>query len=391
MTNRTSATIAAGFAILAATLALPASRLLAQARPPNVCTAATAESARALITSRVRARLDSAVLMLMTREKIPGFSLAVAVRGCVALEAGYGFADIEDSVRVIPASVFRLASVSKPITATAVMQLVEAGKIDLDAPIQRYAPTFPVKPYPITTRHLLSHLSGIRHYQGDEELSIRQYASLTAALSIFQNDSLLHPPGAKLTYTTFGYTLLGVVIEGASGQSFMDYLRSHILAPIGATSIRDDSVAAIISNRVRGYVRDSTGAIRNAAFLNSSYKLPGGGLVSTAGDLARFGAALQRGRLVGSKSFAQMSTPAHTTDGAEQPYGFGLIIGTLPHMRPGVVWHGGVQQGFTTMLFLDPREDIVLVTLANLEGIGLALGVATNEMLDMIGDGLPRR
>jgi CubicO group peptidase (beta-lactamase class C family) len=326
----------------------------------------------------------------MTREKIPGLSLAVVVGDCVALERGYGLADVENSVLVRPASVFRLASVSKPITATAVMQLVEAGKLDLDTPVQRYAPTFPVKPYSITPRHLLSHLSGIRHYQGDEELSIRQYPTLTSALSIFQNDSLLDPPGRKLTYTTYGYTLLGVIVEGASGQSFLEYLRSHILAPIGATSIRDDSVAAIIPNRVRGYVRDSSGAIRNAAFMNSSYKLPGGGLVSTAGDLARFGAALQRGRLVRAESFRQMSTPVHTSDGAEQPYGYGLIIGTLPHMRPGVVWHGGVQQGVTTMLFLDPREDIVLVTLVNLEGIGLALGVATNDMLGIVADGVSR-
>jgi CubicO group peptidase (beta-lactamase class C family) len=229
-------------------------------------------------------------------------------------------------------------------------------------------------------------LSGIRHYQGDEDLSVRRYPSLTAALAIFQDDSLLHAPGAQLTYSTYGYTLLGVAVEGASGMSFMSYLRSNVFAPLRILAMRDDPVSEIVPHRVRGYARDSSGVVHNAAFMNSSYKIPGGGLVSTAGDLARFGAALQSGQLVRPESFTQMATPVRTTDGKLQPYGYGLIIGTLPNLRNGVVWHGGVQQGVTTMLFLYPQTGIVVTALANLEGIGSSLAMSTNEVLNLVAD-----
>jgi CubicO group peptidase (beta-lactamase class C family) len=338
-----------------------------------------------LSTSTI-ARIDSAVAVEMRREGIPGLSIAVVTDNRLRWERGYGFADLEACVPATPATVYRLASVSKTITAAAVMQLVERGRFDLDAPIQRYVPTFPAKSAPVTARQLLSHLSGIRHYQGDEELSVREYPSLTAALAIFDRDSLLHAPGKRFTYSTYGYTLLGAALEAAAGISFVEYLHTYILAPAGITTIRDDSAAALIPFRARGYSRDSSGVIRNAAFLNSSYKTPGGGLVSTARDLARFAARLQGGDVVRPTTFAQMATKERTTDGLEVPYGYGLIIGEIQDLLPGAVWHGGVQQGFTTMVYMLPKERIALAILVNLEGVPGSLAPFTNELARIIRD-----
>lgn len=213
---------------------------------------------------------------------------------------------------------------------------------------------------------------------------MREYPSLTAALAIFERDSLLHASGARFTYSTYGHTLLGAALESVAGMPFVAYVREHIFAPAGITSIRDDSVAALISYRARGYSRDSLGVTRNAAFLKSSYKTPGGGLVSTAGDLARFASRLQSGYVVRPATFVQMETKARTTNGREVPYGCGLIIGEIPDLLPGAVWHGGVQQGFTTMAYMLPTDGIALAVLTNMEGTPGSLAPFTNDLARII-------
>ena len=119
---------------------------------------------------------------------------------------------------------YRLASVTKPITATAVLQLVEAGKVDLDAPIQRYVPAFPEKQWPVTVRHLLSHQSGIRNWTDEEFHNTRHFASIAESLAVFKDDPLLFEPGTRTQYTSLGYNLMGAVVEGVSGKPFLDYL-----------------------------------------------------------------------------------------------------------------------------------------------------------------------
>ena len=142
-------------------------------------------------------------------------------------------ADVENNVPAGAGTVYRLASISKPITATAVMQLVERGRVDLDAPVWKYVPAFPVKPWPVTVRQLLCHQSGVRHYRGDEISSTRHYVDLTEPLKIFKDDPLLFEPGTRTSYTTYGYNLLGAVVEAASGMKFADYLEANIFRPAG--------------------------------------------------------------------------------------------------------------------------------------------------------------
>ena len=334
------------------------------------------------------AKIEAAIMALMSSKHIPGLSIAIVSDNQFRWQSGYGMADLENSVPAKAATVYRIASVAKPLTAVAAMQLVEKGNLDLDAPIQKYVPTFPTKPWPITTRQLLGHLSGIRNYRGNEAGSTLFYSSLTEALSIFKDDPLDFEPGTKYSYTTYGYTLLGTVIEGASGMSYVDYMRENVFKPAKMSHTQADNVFDIIPNRARGYhpkvYGKFDGNLRNANLIDSSYKIPAGGLVSTVEDLANFAIAVQNGVLIKKETFEQMSSPQKTRDGKATAYGLGWYIDGVGD-RKGLVWHGGVQPGATSMLFILPKERFALVILTNLEGGGyLQLETLLNQIADIM-------
>ncbi len=306
----------------------------------------------------------------MERQKIPGLSVALVVGDHVRWAKGFGYADLENSVPATEQTVYRLASISKTITAVAAMQLAERGKLDLDAPIQRYCPAFPEKPWPITARHLLAHLSGIRHYKRPEEItSTRHYRRLVDTLEIFKDDPLEHEPGARFTYTTYGYNVLGCVIEGASGMSYLDYVRENIFRPAGMERIRDDNVFAIIPHRAQGYRRTPDGELQNSALADTSNKIPGGGLCSTVVDLAKFAIALRRGVLVRKETLEQMWTRQKTRDGQEISYGLGWNLSQYRGQRE--VFHTGGQPRVSTLLYMRPDQGIAVVLMSNLEGARL--------------------
>jgi CubicO group peptidase (beta-lactamase class C family) len=232
-------------------------------------------------------KIEKAISSEMLRQSIPGLSVAVVVNHKLVLSNGYGLADLENSIPAKAMTAYRLGSISKPITAAAVMQLVERGKLDLDAPIQKYCPAFPEKQWPVTARLLLGHLSGVRHYNSDAEFaSTRHYGSITEGMEMFKSDPLLQEPGAKYTYTTHGYSVLGCAVEGASGMKFDEYVRENITKPAAMYRLQVDDVYTLIPNRAQGYQKSQSGQLRNSALADTSYKIPGGGFISTVEDLA---------------------------------------------------------------------------------------------------------
>jgi serine beta-lactamase-like protein LACTB, mitochondrial len=310
------------------------------------------------------------VLSEMSRWKIPGLTVAIGEDLRLAWSEGFGSADVEGGVSATSATVYRIASVSKPITAVAAMQLVERGKLDLDAPIQQYVPAFPQKPWPITARELLSHLSGIRHYNSLREVdSTRHYTDLLAPLKIFADEPLVFEPGTHFLYSTYGYSLLGAAVEAASAKTFVDCLRSNIFTPAHMNCTRMDDVYSVIAHRARGYRRTVEGEIENCALADDSNKIPGGGFVSTAGDLVRFAVALEGGQLANSQSRALMFTPVHTTGGRSVPYGLGWMI--LDRGSKRWVGHSGAQPGASAYLLVSPSNGFAVAVLANLEGADL--------------------
>jgi CubicO group peptidase (beta-lactamase class C family) len=306
----------------------------------------------------------------MAKYKVPGMSIAIVADGTLAWSEGYGLADIENQVPAKPGTVYRTASIGKTMTATAAMQLVEQGKLALDAEVQKYCPAFPAKDYPLTTRHLISHLGGIRHYGGprdaEEQASAVHYDSVVASLAPFKNDPLAFRPGTKFLYTTYGYTVLGCVIEGASGVRYLDYMKRNVWDPAGMSFTRDDDPFAIIANRAAGYTMVE-GQIRNAIKVDMSNKMPAGGFVTTVGDLAKFAMAVMQGRLVRPETFERMITPAVLADGKKVHYGMGWSL----EEWKGDMWsiHGGSTPGVSGFLALMPRHRFAVAILANEEDL----------------------
>jgi len=251
----------------------------------------------------------------MEEQKIPGVTVGFVKDDCFWVE-GFGLADLENQVAATSQSAYRYASVQKSMTATAVLQLAEQGKLHLDAPIQTYVPYFPAKPYPITARQLLGHIGGIAHYPSpDATKNLTRHVTTRDAIALFAEAELVAEPGTKFSYSTFGYNLLGAAIEGASGQSYANYMRDHVWRPAGMSATAMDDPAAIIAHRVRGY-DDADGRLRNAQFVDVSNRFAGGGTIGTVPDLLRFMMALNDGKLLKPSSLAIMYTPTRTRDGS---------------------------------------------------------------------------
>ena len=334
-------------------------------------TCASAAGAQPLQQAKIDA-IERAVTRYMAAHDVPGMSIAIVVDGKPAWSNGYGFADLENSVPAKASTAYRSASIGKSMTATAAMQLVERRKLDLDADIRRYCPAFPAKPWPITVRQLLSHQSGIRHYGGphdrQEQSSTVHYANVIDAMAPFKDDPLQFQPGTRYGYSTYGYDVLGCVIEGAAGVPFLDYMRGRVWSVAGMRSTRDDDPAAIIPDRASGYVLVD-GVVENATPVDMSNRMPAGGYATTVDDLAHFEAALMDGALVRPESLRQMLTPSTTADGKPVPYGMGWAMELEPWHGDTWAFHGGSSPGVSGMVALMPQHRFGVAFLANLEDL----------------------
>ena len=332
--------------------------------------AARGQAATALASSKDYSQAEQharAVGKELLTRGIPGLSVAVAVDGQIVYSEGFGFADLEERVPVWATTKFRIGSVSKPLTAVALVQLVDAGKIDLDAPVQKYVPTFPEKGGKITARLLAGHFAGIRHYKDDEFLIAKHYDNVIEGLKIFQDDPLVAPPGTKFSYSSYGYNLLSAVIEKASGEQFLAYMHEHVFGPLGLRSTIEDQPAQIIEQRARFYTRMKDKPVLNAPFVDNSYKWAGGGFLSSAEDLARFGSALLRPGFLKPESLRLLFTSQKTTDGKETGYGMGWSIHTSKSGQR-VYEHSGGSAGGSSQLILYPDAHVVVAMICNFEG-----------------------
>ena len=298
---------------------------------------------------------------------IPGVTLAVAVDGTIVYAEGFGYADLEQRVPVWPTTKFRIASDSKPLTAAGLLLLVEQGRIDLDAPVQKYVPSFPDKGAKITARLLAGHLAGIRHYQDDEFQIARHYDSVLEGLKIFADDPLVSPPGKEFHYSSYGFNLLSAVMESAAGENFLAYMHAHVFVPLDLRHTVADQTAEIIEQRARPYRKTDDGVLRNAPYVDNSYKWAGGGFLSTAEDLALFGSALLQPGFLQPESLRQLFTSQKTSDGKETGYGIGWFVGRSKSGQR-VYAHDGGAVGGSSRLLLYPDAHMVVAMICNFEG-----------------------
>ena len=306
----------------------------------------------------------------MEKNKIPGMTIGFVKDDYVWVK-GFGYADLENKIPAKPESAYRLASVQKSMTAAAILQLVEQGKINLDAEIQTYVPYFPKKKFPITVRQLLYHLGGIPHYVNrDVEQHIKVHKTTREAIAIFENFDLIAEPGTKFSYSTYGYNLLGAAIESASKQSYADYMRQHVWQPLGMSETRMDDPLALIPNRVRGY-QIMNNEIRNSEFIDVSSRFAAGGTRGTVIDLLKFMKGLNDGKLLSAKSLGLMYATTKMRDGAVSGFprtaGYAMSWNLTTQKRGLVVFNDGGQPETRTFILNFPEKKFALAVAQNLE------------------------
>jgi len=295
----------------------------------------------------------------------PGISAAVAVKGEIVFSGGHGYADIENRVPATGHTVYRVASISKPIAAIGIMQLYEQGEIELDDHIQKYVPTFPRKKKgDITIKHLLTHSSGIRHYNDIAELlSKEHFDSLEEAITVFKEDTLLFKPGTKRGYSSYGFSMLQGVIESVSGLSIHDYMRTYVFEPAGMLSSFYDQPYAIVRDRARGYIRDKEGRLANADYTDVSGRYIGGGQISSVEDIARACIALDSGLLLKPETVEQMYKIYFRGD-EEVGWGFSWRI-TTDNKGRRMISHSGGTIGLMSYVLNYTDENVVVAIITN--------------------------
>jgi serine beta-lactamase-like protein LACTB len=323
-----------------------------------------------------RTQIENSISKFMAAHHAPGLSAAVVLNGEEVWAAGFGMADLESYAPATEYTLYRLGSVSKPLTATGAMQLWERGKLDLDAPLQKYCPQFPQKQWPITTRELLGHLEDIRHYKSDPQQDLEGNNTkhfddpIAGGIQFFANDPLVAQPGTKFNYSTMGCTLVGCAMQGASGETYVDYMRENVFLPAGMAATQPDDRFKIIPWRTRFYSQDAHGATTNADFLDSNYKIPGGGLLSSADDMAKFEAALLNDKLMKRATRDLMWTPEKTSDGKQNGYAMGW--GATKIAGVNCMAHSGAQHGQSTVIVLAPEKRDGVVVLVNMGDLDAA-------------------
>jgi CubicO group peptidase (beta-lactamase class C family) len=314
--------------------------------------------------STTAAAVSEYVKAEMLRQHIPGLSLLVVKDGKIVRAEGFGLASVELQVPVKSETVFQSGSVGKQFTATAVMMLVEEGKIGLDDPLTKYFPDAPAMWKDVTVRELLSHTAGFGDYP--KNFNFRKDWTEDQELKLIEGIPLAYAPGTKWDYSNLGYVTLGILIHRVTGEFYGDFLQQRIFQPLGMTSTRIISEADIVPNRAAGY-RLVKGELKNQEWVAPKVNTTAdGSLYFSILDLAKWDAALYTEKLLKRSSLDLMWTPVKLRNGApnEGGYGFGWFIEQRHGHR--CIHHDGAWQGFETAIDRYVDDRLTVVALSNL-------------------------
>jgi|SoiMethySBSTD1v2_1073268.scaffolds.fasta_scaffold318338_3 serine beta-lactamase-like protein LACTB len=317
--------------------------------------------------------IDELVTSALTKNNIPGISIAIVEGGHIVYAKGFGTISLTTERRPSADTQYRLASVSKPLTATGVFQLVQDGKVKLDEPARQYCPDLAVLDGTPTVRQFLMHRSGMRHTTDREDVTITgAFPRVGAALVNIVREPLRFPPGTKTLYTSWGYTALGCVIEGASGRSYADFMKERVFAIAGMTATAFDSPTYDSPAFSPGYRRGLIYGLRPSLVVDTRFKTPSSGIISTANDLARFAIALLDRRLVTETTAIEMFSVRPDADG-RGVFTAGWSVDSTGLSKGGKTPYGqafdfnGSMEGATAYLDLVPVRRYAVALLANRE------------------------
>ncbi len=326
---------------------------------------------------------DQELQALIGKKANIGVGAAYAVNGEIKWANSAGHACQESEMPFTTTTLTRIASITKSMTAVAIMQLVEKELIELDVPLQTYLSNFPKKEKgDITIRQLLSHTSGVSQYHNDKEVENTKYfESLEAAMKVFEDRPLLFKPGSKYFYTTYGYVILGRVIEVVTNSNYADYMQKNIfdVAKMNNTGVEDanksyENKSCLYHKRKRRAKKGKQNDLSN--------RIPGGGFYSTVEDVLKFGNALLEGKFIKDSTLQIMCQQQDVVyDGNE--YGLGwFFYGTPPHQNV-VIGHGGGQTGCTSQLMIIPKSKTVVVVLSNTSRTYPAIATFASKLIQL--------
>ena len=323
---------------------------------------------------RARERAVDSLLADYAVPGAPGASVVVVQRGRVVFERAYGLADVAARTPATPRTDYRLASLTKQFTATAIMLLAQDGRLSYDDPASRFLPSLPAHARGVTIRNLLNHTSGLWDYEDFvPDTQTYQVKDRDALALIARADSLYFPSGSAYRYSNTGYALLALVVESVSGMPFARFLDARIFRPLGMRgSVAFEEGVSAVPLRAFGHSRDSTGW-RRTDQSNTSAVLGDGGVYTSVDDLVRWDRALERHTLVGAAAQQVAWTPATLTSGGSTEYGFGWFV--RREERGLRVWHTGETRGFRNAILRYPDERLTVIVLTN-RNEGRPIGIA---------------
>ncbi|USD23207.1 beta-lactamase family protein [Microbulbifer variabilis] len=320
----------------------------------------------------------------VSSDTVPGISVAVGDTNGTQWAKGFGYSDLESKVPMTKKTKLRIGSVSKVITAAALMRLVEQGVLNLDSEVRLLVPDWPETHPAISLRQLTNHTSGIRDYIIPHEfLSNVQYNNTLEALNIFKNDPLLFVPGSDQSYSTYNWTLLSAAMESAKGETFKEIVSTEVFEPLGLKRTTFDDAAPIIPSR-QGAYSFFTGVLINSPEVNSSYKYAGGGILSTPKDVVKFALSHLKPGFLQEESISELFTNSKLSDGTETNIGIGWFLGgqdflagynseeyadirRILEVHPNLLYHTGLSIGSTSVLILCPEHQRAVTVIKNVD------------------------
>lgn len=311
---------------------------------------------------------DALLKQLIARQEVPGLAICASYKGEAWFSGGYGFANLQAEIPVVPESaVFRIASISKPITAMALACMVADGSLDLQTDIRNYVPEFPQGHGPVNLKQLAAHTAGIRSYKG-KEFALNQPMQIADSLELFVQDPLEYAPGEGYLYTSLDYVLLSLAMERAQGQPFHELVSQRVLQPLQMSHTVREVPGEPVENQVEFYTRRGNG-FQKSVPVDTRFKLAGGGYLSTVSDICRFGEACVQGELLPQALYSEFLTPQQV-GGSSTYYGLGWEVSQDARGRP-FYGHTGNAIGAYTNFKVFPDQELVVAILINASTAGV--------------------
>ena len=333
-----------------------------------------------LIVKRAIAAADNILGKLVNAGRVPGIAVGINRNAEILLQKGYGHANLERGIKADPLdTLYRIASISKPIAATALLYMVAEGRIDLDTSFYHYVPYFPRKKFDFTIRQLAGHTAGIRGYRG-KEYGLNKPYSIRESLRLFQDDPLLFEPGQDFHYNSYGWVLISLAIQEASGIPFSHYVHQKVLLPLGLGNTFPEVAAP--RQQMAAFYTAYAGGFRPAIPVDNAYKLAGGGYLSTVADIVALGQAYFGGKVGEPGLVSEFLSPGEA-GGRPTYYGLGWEVSTD---RGGRAYYGhtGNSVGACTLFRVYPSQDMVFTYLINCTNPGITPRL--EEVTEMVVD-----